>query len=55
MILQALVRHYEQLAQKGRIASPGWQSVKVSFAIRIGEDGTLRAVEDLREEVPSGK
>ena len=55
MILQALVRHYEQLAQKGRIASPGWQSVKVSFAIRLGEDGTLRAMEDLREEVPSGK
>ena len=55
MILQALVRHYEQLAQKGRIASPGWQSVKVSFAIRIGEDGTLRAVENLRKEVPSGK
>ena len=55
MILQALVRHYEQLAQKGRIASPGWQSVKVSYAIRLDEDGTLRAVEDLREEVPSGK
>lgn len=55
MILQALVRHYEQLAQKGRIASPGWQSVKVSYAIRLGEDGTVRAIEDLREEVPSGK
>ena len=55
MILQALVRHYEQLAAKGRLEAPGWQSVRVSFALRLSESGELRAIEDLREEVKSGK
>ena len=44
MILQALVRHYEQLAAKGRLEAPGWQSVRVSFALRLSESGELRAI-----------
>ena len=55
MILQALVRHYEQLAAKGRLETPGWQSVKVSYALRLSENGELRAIEDLREETLRGK
>lgn len=55
MILQALVRHYEQLAAKGRLETPGWQSVKVSYALRLNERGELRAIEDLREETVRGK
>lgn len=55
MILQALVGHYEQLAAKGRLETPGWQSVKVSYALRLNESGELRAIEDLREETVRGK
>ena len=55
MILQALVRHYEQLAAKGRLETPGWQSAKVSYALRLNESGELRAIEDLREETVRGK
>lgn len=54
MILQALVRHYEQLAAKGTLETPGWQSVKVSYALRLSESGELRAIEDLRNEVERG-
>lgn len=55
MILQALVRHYEQLTAKGRLETPGWQSAKVSYALRLNERGELRAIEDLREETVRGK
>lgn len=55
MILQALVRHYEQLAAKGKLEAPGWQSAKVSFALRLSEDGELRVIEDLKEETLRGK
>lgn len=54
MILQALVRHYEQLAAQGKIGAPGWQNAKVSYALRISEDGELRAVESLLEEQERG-
>ena len=54
MILQALVRHYEQLASQERIETPGWQSVKVSYALRLSPEGELLAIEDLREEVQRG-
>ncbi len=55
MILQALVRYYEQLAAQGKIGAPGWQDAKVSFALRLSEDGELRAVESLQEEQERGK
>ena len=40
MILQSLVQHYEMLADKGKVTKPGWCSAKVSYAIRLGIDGT---------------
>ena len=33
MILQALVRHYDQLAKKGALSRPGWLEVRASYAI----------------------
>ena len=40
MILQALVRHYEDLVKRGEAQRPGWSPAKVAFALRLREDGT---------------
>ncbi|MCJ7835370.1 type I-C CRISPR-associated protein Cas8c/Csd1 [Cuneatibacter sp. NSJ-177] len=55
MILQALVSYYESLVEKGKLARPGWNLVKVSYALRIGEDGSLLQVVPLKQEVTRGK
>ena len=44
MILQALVRYYEDLVSKDKIAPPGWSRQKVSYALEIGEDGDILQV-----------
>ncbi|MBQ6807671.1 MAG: type I-C CRISPR-associated protein Cas8c/Csd1 [Firmicutes bacterium] len=55
MILQALVEYYEALAEKGEVVRPGYSLAKISFALSIGEDGSLLDVIDLREEAEQGK
>ena len=56
MILQALTAYYEQLLTQGRVEAPGWDSrFKVSYELRLGPDGQLLALNDLRQEVPKGK
>ena len=55
MILQALTRHYEALAQQGKIAPPGWGTVKVSYALYISDSGELEQVVCLKNEQPRGK
>ena len=56
MILQALTAYYEQLLAQGRVEAPGWDSkFKVSYELRLGPDGQLLALNDLRQEVPKGK
>lgn len=54
MILQSLVNYYEALADRGELERPGWQSAKVSFGLRISEDGTLLDVIDLRQSIDAG-
>ena len=44
MILQALTKHYEDLAEKGLISRPGWSEGKASFALRINDEGELKDV-----------
>ena len=44
MILQALTDYYHVLEREGKIAAPGWGPVKVSFALELGDDGTLEQV-----------
>ena len=39
MILQALTRYYETLADQGKIARPGWAKSRVSYALRLSTDG----------------
>ena len=38
MILQALVKLYEDLAAQGKIARPGWSPVQVSWALCLDAD-----------------
>ena len=42
MILQALVKYYEELVQQGKAAKPGWCQAKVSHAIELNADGTRK-------------
>lgn len=51
MILQSLVRHYDALAENGRVSPPGWSIARVSFALQIAPDGGLINIIPLK--VPS--
>ena len=56
MILQALTAYYEQLLKQGKVEAPGWDSrFKGSYELRLGPDGQLLALNELRQEVPKGK
>ena len=55
MILQALVRYYEDLLAHGKLSAPGWTGEKVSWALEIAQDGRLLAVYDIHLDVPHGK
>lgn len=41
MILQALVKHYEDLLEKGEIPRPGWGTTRVSFALNLDKEGKI--------------
>ncbi len=55
MILQALTKYYEDLAEQGRIARPGWSQTKISYALCINESGELEQVIPLLEEIEGAK
>lgn len=55
MILQALFKRYENLAKEDKLPLRGWSNEKVSFGIRLNEDGEIVQVVDLRQEVVKGK
>ena len=55
MILQALTRLYEDLAARGDIARPGWSKAKISYALCLGEDGSLLQVIPQLVEEQAGK
>lgn len=55
MILQALNHYYDQLVQDGTLERPGWQPVKVSYALEIDDNGRLVHVLPLMTEVERGK
>ena len=55
MILQALTEYYQALEREGKIAAPGWGPVKVSFALCLGDNGTLEQVVSIQTEQPKGK
>ena len=55
MILQALTDYYHVLEREGKIAAPGWGPVKVSFALELGDAGTLEQVISIQTEQQKGK
>lgn len=55
MILQALTEYYQTRAEKGKIAPPGWSCIKVSFALSIGDSGSLDQIISVQTEQPKGK
>lgn len=55
MILQALVKHYEDLANQGNLARPGWSDAKISYALYIHDDGELEQAVSIKMEVERGK
>lgn len=55
MILQALVKEYENLAQKGLVSKPGWSQAKVSYDIDLNADGSIKVIYSLQTEDQRGK
>ncbi len=55
MILQALNHYYDQLVQDGALKRPGWQPVKVSYALDIDDEGRLVHVLPRTHEEDRGK
>ena len=49
MILQALVKQYENLAADNRVSREGWCEAKVSYAIDLASDGTVRGFINLKK------
>ena len=50
MILQSLVDYYEVLVRKEKAVKPGWCKAKVSYALNLFPDGTLKGILPLQEE-----
>ena len=55
MILQALVNHYENLAEQGKVDQEGWCKAKVSYALNLSIDGKILGILSLKQEEESGK
>lgn len=55
MILQALVKHYENLVEKEKVSREGWCSAKVSYAINLSSEGKITAIFSQKEEQNRGK
>ena len=55
MILQALTRLFEDLAEQGKIARPGWSPAKISYALCLDETGELTYVVPMLREEQMGK
>lgn len=55
MILQALVKHYENLVEEEKVSKRGWCSAKVSYEIELSKEGAVQNIICLKEEVERGK
>lgn len=55
MILQALAKYYENLAEEGKVPKPGWCSAKVSYQINLSEEGDVKGISCLKTEEERGK
>ena len=55
MILQALVRHYENLAAQEKVSREGWCQAKVSYGINLSREGEITGIISLKQEKERGK
>ena len=55
MILQALVNHYENLAEQEKVDQEGWCKAKVSYAVNLSRDGKISGFFSLKTEEERGK
>ena len=55
MILQALVKHYENLAEQEKVSRLGWCHAKVSYAILLSETGEISGIISRKIEEIRGK
>ncbi|MCM1045016.1 MAG: type I-C CRISPR-associated protein Cas8c/Csd1 [Candidatus Gastranaerophilales bacterium] len=55
MILQALVKHYEDLLEKGEIPRPGWGTARVSFGMNLDKEGNIIDLVSLKVQKEKGK
>ena len=55
MILQALMKQYENLAQQGKVSREGWSQGKVSYGIRLSKEGKIQGIVWLKQEEERGK
>ena len=55
MILQALVKHYENLEEQGKVDQEGWCKAKVSYGVNLSKDGRILGILTLKKEEERGK
>lgn len=55
MILQALVKYYEDLERQKKLPKQGWCQAKVSYGINLSIDGDIKNILWLKEERQAGK
>lgn len=55
MILQALVKYYEDLERQEKLPKQGWCQAKVSYGINLSADGDIKNILWLKEERQAGK
>lgn len=55
MILAELMKRYENQAAEGKIPRQGWSKAKISFGLRLKENGEIADILDLRIEEKHGK
>lgn len=49
MILQSLVRHYENLKEQGKLPPTGWSYIGASYALYINDSGEVEQVADIKQ------
>ena len=49
MILEALVKQYENLAAQGKVSEEGWCQIKVSYAINLSQEGKITGIVSLKK------
>lgn len=55
MILEALVKQYENLAVQGKVSREGWCQAKVSYAINLSREGEITGIVSLKRMEERGK